>query len=621
MTSLDKLKKIVSAFPQCPGVYLMKNSQDEILYIGKASQLRSRVKSYFSKEIYSRYQISFLMKKVAKIETIVTDSVKEALLLENTLIKTHRPRYNINLKDDKSYVSIKLDIKHSAPRLYVTRKIRRDGNLYFGPYTSAATCRDLVDFVETHFRLRNCSDHDYRNRVRPCIQYQIKRCDAPCVGLITIEEYQKIAEQVRLFLSGKHHELKEIISQQMKEAAKEQQFEQAARYRDLMISVDKTFEKQKVVRHDRTSQDVIAYYQDNEQLIISVLRIREGALQNSQNFVLKFYVSLEEAISSFIGQYYEEKAFIPREVLLPNALEDSNLLSTLLSERLGKQVILNVPKRGEKKALLSLAFKNAENYFEQNFLKQTTQKHILENLQKKIKLRHLPQRLECYDISNFQGKESIASMVTFIDGRPEKKFYRSFRIKHVQGANDFASIYEVICRRLKNAKAQKSYSEAWKLPDLIVIDGGKGQLNAAMQALKDEKKNEELDLISLAKSRVLSSEKRSEEQMRSQERVFLPGRMNPIILKENTPELRILTHARDEAHRFGIQAHRRLRQKKSLESPLQNIPGIGKFLQKKLLEKFGSLQAIKNASCEDLQQVRGITQKKAKEVLSFLTTS
>jgi excinuclease ABC subunit C len=560
------------------------------------------------------------MSKVHEIETIVTDTEKEALLLENTLIKKHRPRYNIELKDDKSYVSLKLSIQHQAPRLYITRRLKKDGSLWFGPYTSAGACRDVVEFIQTHFRLRTCSDQDYRNRVRPCLQYQIKRCDAPCVGFISTEQYRGIVDQVRLFLEGKSQSLKTLIKEEMDRASAEHRYEDAARYRDLLRDIERTLERQKVVRHETVDQDTLGFYREGEELVLSLLSFREGALQGSVPFFLKGIQEDAEVVASFLTQYYEAGKLFPQEILLPMALEDQDILEEILRERAGHALRLLRPQKGGKAALQRLADQNARQAFQVRVTRERDQEEILRRLQERLGLKNLPQRLECYDISNFQGGESVGSMVTFLQGRPAKKFYRHFNIKTVAGSNDFASIYEVLCRRLKRGGAGGNPQEAWALPDLLVIDGGKGQLKAAAQALKDTG-IQGVDLIALAKSGLqvaASPEMPWEQRERKDDRVFLPGRKNPVPLKQNSSEMFLLTQARDEAHRFGIEAHRKWRQRRTLQSGLDAIEGVGKIRRRRLLQAFGSLKGIKEAAVTEVAKVLGGPDALARRVIESL---
>jgi len=613
----NALQKKVREFPKAPGVYLMKGQKGEILYVGKASNLRSRVQSYFSNRADSRYQIRFLMSKVNSIEPLVTDNAKEALLLENTLIKKHRPRYNLDLKDDKSFLSLKLSIKDESPRLYVTRRIKKDGNLYYGPYTSAASCREVVDFIQKHFRLRTCSDHDYRNRVRPCLQYQIKRCDAPCVGYISLEEYKKIIEQVRLFIEGHNQPLRRLAQNEMQKASSQERFEEAARYRDLLKDIDITLEKQKVVSHTAADRDVIGLHREGPRVMVYLMMVREGTLQDQVSYFLKSYEEDEDLIATFLTQYYREGRSIPREILVPRLLEDASSVEQILSERSHHTLKLVFPRRGEKVDLLKMGNQNANLAFTRQLQKEKNQEEILEELQSSLRLKELPRRMECYDISNIQGKESIGSMVTFLGGVPAPKLYRLFKIKTVAGANDFASLYEVLSRRLRRSRATQGQEieSPWALPNLMIIDGGKGQLNAAIQATKDLGV-EGVELISLAKSRLLDSPplKSSPGKERSEERVFLRGRKDPVFLNPRSSALFLLMKARDEAHRFGIESHRKLRKRTSLVSALDKIEGVGKVRRQKLLQVFGSLKRIKAAEVSDLAKALGASPELARRI-------
>ncbi len=528
-----------SDFPTSPGVYLMKGAEGKILYIGKAKNLRARVSSYFSPEKDGRYQLKFLMRKVEDIECIVTTNEKEAFLLENTLIKKHQPRYNIFLKDDKTYLSLKLNIQHPFPRILITRKITKDGSLYFGPYTSALKAREMADFIEGYFHLRNCSEHEFANRVRPCLQYQINRCDAPCVGLISQEDYGQLVNQVKLFLQGRTEELIQKIKKEMEQASEELRFEEAARLRDLLEAVDVTLEKQQVIRHFGKDIDALGFYREAEQVSIAVLISRGGALLERKTYFFKTPQEDEDLLESFLLQYYSDVSLIPREILLPFSLEKKKTLQEILTERKAASIQLKLPKKGEKVQKLKLAKQNAQENLRRKVLTEESREEILNHLQTKLELQHFPRRIECYDISNLQGQMAVGSCVSFLEGLPDKSSYRRFKIKTVKGANDFAMLYEVLMRRLSHPD--------WPLPDLILIDGGKGQLSAAHAALQD-KNVLNVDLVSLAK-----------EKNGKPERVFLLGRKNPLTFSAHSSELHLLMRLRDEAHRFGITYHRQLR--------------------------------------------------------------
>ncbi len=608
----DKVKK----FPKNPGVYLMKDSKGKILYVGKATHLRSRVLSYFTHEAKGRYQVQFLMSKVRDIEPILTDTPKEALLLEHTLIQNHRPRYNIELKDDKSFLNLKLSIQDAAPRFYVTRRIRQDGNLYFGPYTSSGACREVLDFIERHFRLRTCSDREYKNRVRPCLQYQIKRCDAPCVKKVSLEDYGKLVEQARLFLEGKNDSLKKMAREKMEQASQQEDFETAARYRDLLRDIELTQERQRVVSHDLIHRDILGFYREGEQLLVYCMPVRFGKWMDPQIHSFQSFESDEDFFPSFLLQFYSSTLLIPQEILLPLKLEAARDLSELLEERAGHGVKVLSPLRGEKKQWMDRIQKNAAEAFSRKMKNQEDSHRVLEDLQTRLGLQKLPDRIECYDISHFQGDQTVGSRVTFLAARPDTSGYRRFHIRQVKGIDDFASLYEVLRRRLRRAQGEET--SAWALPDLVVIDGGKGQLHAAEQAFRDEGV-EGVDLIALAKSRLLAqSPLESGPRARSEERVFLLGRKDPVFLPPRSSALFLLMQVRDEAHRFGLQAHRQLRKKRSLHSALDEVEGVGKQRRQKLIQTFGSLKGIREARVEDIAQALSVGIELARRIQESL---
>lgn len=589
---MDKsLKDKSFEFPKSPGVYQMFDDQGTCLYIGKAKNLRQRLASYFLEEGDGRYQIRYLMRKVHQIETLITQNEKEALLLENTLIKKFQPRYNIFLKDDKSYLSIKLDLKHSYPSLSVTRHLKKDGALYFGPYTSAFKAREVADFIEQHFKMRNCSDHDFANRSRPCLQYQIKRCEAPCVNFISQERYQLMVQEVILFLQNKHRDLLKQVKVKMAQASQSEQFEEAARLRDLHRALEATLEKQNVVKHFSTDEDVLGWARSGDKISLILLIYREGILSGTRSFYFKTPAEDGEVLENFLLQYYSTAEKIPKSVYLPIALEGMTALCEILSDRKNKKVTLKSPERGEKHEKIQLAQKNAQEKLEQQLKNAQDIEETLIQMQKNFSLTRIPRRMECYDISNIQGKNPVASAVCFVDGKPEKKSYKKFKIKTVHQANDFAMMYEVLTRRLQR--------KDWPLPDLIVIDGGKGQLNSAHAAFKDLGVLN-VDLISLAKEKEIGGDEKPE-------RVFLLGRKDAIELKANSAEFGLLVRLRDEAHRFGVTFHRLLRGKSAIQSQLDTISGLGPSRKKSLIKYFGSIQKISEASIEEIGHISGIS--------------
>ncbi|MBI4412350.1 MAG: excinuclease ABC subunit UvrC [Deltaproteobacteria bacterium] len=478
------LKEKIAEFPTSPGVYLMKGETGKIIYVGKAVNLRARVRNYFAKEADSRYQIKFLMNRVKDIDTLVTDNEKEALLLENSLIKKHKPRYNIFLKDDKTYVSLKLTANHPFPSLIVTRKIKKDGALYFGPYSSAQACRETVDFIYRHFRLRTCSDHEINNRSRPCLEYQIHRCTAPCVGYVSQEDYGRQVDQVRLFLEGKSEALITQAEESMKRASDEERFEEAARLRDLLANIKTTLEKQKVVRHGGLHQDLVSLYREGNRGVIALFVIRDGTLIDSRYYPALCLEEEAQVIEHFLNQYYLGSVFIPDEILVSHLPEDSALLAGLLTSIQEKKVVIRAPQKGEKKDLIELAEKNARSQFSRLVNKEYQTQEALKLLQEALGLSKFPHRMECYDISNISGKQATGSRVVFVDGEPDKKEYRHYKIRMDGEPNDYAMMREVLGRRFGHLTAVGAIHEL-PLPDLLVIDGGKGQLNTALRVLEE----------------------------------------------------------------------------------------------------------------------------------------
>ncbi len=549
----------------------MRDAKGQVIYAGKAIDLKKRVLSYFGKEDGTRYQVTFLMKRVTDIEFVVTDSEKEALLLENNLIKKHHPRYNLQLRDDKSYASIKLTWKDSFPRVSLTRQIKKDGSLYFGPYTSVVSARKTVEFIEKFFRLRTCSDQELANRVRPCLQYQIHRCDAPCVGLIDQKAYRNLADQVKLFLQGKNQDLVHLLEDEMQKQSEKEEFEKAARTRDLLSSIQITLEKQKADRPQWKDQDVIGLYREGELMTWCILMIREGKIWESKIYHLKGHEDNEEVLENFLTQLYglgsteDQILLLPDEILISHIFHSLNLLSQILTEKRGKKVEIHVPQRGDKSDLMQLALRNAREGFQHRQKKEEEIQDILSKLQDTLSLQNFPRRMECFDISNISGQKAVGSLVSFVDGLPDKKGYRRFKIKMVHQPDDFAMMKEVLKRRLLRAPSTSGRGSAtgggegennkWQKPDLIVIDGGKGQLSA-VQAVMDELNITGIDLISLAKKK----------EGETQDKIFLRRRKNPVLLGHHSSLLHLLMRIRDEAHRFAITYHKKLREKAFLPS-------------------------------------------------------
>jgi len=566
--------------------------------VGKAKSLRARVRAYLAPARDGRYQIPFLMARVADIDYIVTDTEKEALILENTLIKQHRPRYNINLRDDKTYFSLRMDPAEEFPRLAIIRRVTADGARYFGPYSSASAARDVLKHLYRLFPLRHYPLETCRRRGRPCLYYQLRQCSAPCLGLISREEYAALAEGAALFLEGKSHDLMKTLKKRMAEAAAAENYEEAARFRDLISSVEVTLEKQKMVTASG-DMDALGFARRGNRLEAAILFIRGGSLIGGRNFSFVWELDDAEGISSFLNEYYNREVYIPAEVLLPVRIPEPEALEELLSERKGKRIAIVLPHRGTKAELVRLAIKNAESAADESRRSREGIEAALAELQQRLHLANLPRRIECYDISNIQGRHAVGSRVAFQDGRPDKKGYRRYRIRGISQANDYGMMREVLSRRIAGS------GEDAPLPDLILVDGGPGQLNVLTSVL-DDLGVAGPDAASLAKSRVESGAARDDIR-RSDERVFLPGRKNPVVLRQNSAPLLLLARIRDEAHRFAVAYHTKLRTRESLAPSFEKIPGIGEKRWKALLKHFGSLKRVREATVEELMGAPGIS--------------
>jgi excinuclease ABC subunit C len=606
----------LGSIPEAPGVYMMKDKTGKIVYIGKSINLKSRVRSYFSGSD-PRPFVKRLGKILGDIETLITHNEKEALILENNLIKAHKPRYNVLLKDDKSYLSLVLDTRAQWPRLVLARRgqSRKPGVKVFGPYHAARAARQTLALINRHFMLRTCPDHVLKNRSRPCLEYQIKRCPAPCVFDVDPQSYARDVEEVALFLEGRTEELKAALVQRMEEASEALDFEVAARLRDQIKAITKAVEASQVVETAQTlDQDVLGLYREGDRLTLQWLFVRRGKLESTQVFHFKDHeLPDEELLSSFLNQYYHSGALIPHEVLLPMTLPDADALQEVLGDIRGSKVKLRHPRRGAGVKLMEAAAQNAAQSFRKSQDRQEQSQDLLAKLQKRLRLQNFPARMECYDISNFQGDKVVGSMVVFEEAEPAKAEYRQFKIKTVDGQDDFASMYEVLERRFK-----RSLEDDWPFPDLIIIDGGKGQLGQAVALLADLGIHD-VDVISLAKSRVASN-MTGDSIERSLERVFLPGRKNPVILRQNSAELYLLQRIRDEAHRTAVGFHRKQRRKATLKSGLDEIPGVGPKRRRALLEHFGAVQAVRDADVEALLAVPGLGQAAARKVFAFFNS-
>lgn len=627
----------ISSFSQEPGVYLMKNKEGDIIYIGKAKNIRSRIRSYFNPDNDKRLIIPTLIRQLEDIELILTASEHEAFLLENILIKQHQPRFNVRLRDDKDYVSIRVNISHQFPRLEIIRRRKKtkDDALYFGPYTSVKDVRETIKLIRKIFPLRNCKETMFKSRTRPCIQYEIKRCLAPCVKKISKEDYAEILNNAIMFLKGEGEELIKTLKKNMEKLSDKMEFEKASVLRDQIKAIEHSLSTQNIVLKKWDNRDIFGLASDELNTIVAIISYRNGNLVSTREFVFKSYFQApEEIISSVIMQFYDSTADIPEEILIDREIEDAPSIENTLSEKKGRKVLVISPQRGEKTELISLAQKNAAAKLE---LKRRNEQDIdtaLKEIQQTLKLPRIPKHIEAFDISNMQGAFAVGSMVAFKNGEPDKAQYRRYKIKTVAASNDFAMMREVIDRRYKRA-----VMENLPLPDLLLIDGGKGQLEMAYEVL-NELNLTNLPVAAIAKSRpdetlldsylspyITSPENADKliqnkfmENPKTIDRFFIPGRKNPIFFNIGSFGLRLLMKVRDEAHRFAVDYHRRLMKNQRFSSVLEEIPGIGPKQKKRLLKIFGSLQAVKEANVETLMSVGNLTEDLAKKVYKFFHT-
>jgi excinuclease ABC subunit C len=600
----------VKNLPARPGVYLMKDRVGKVLYVGKAKNLSSRVRSYFGRSADSRFLVRFFVSKIVDIECLVTDTEKEALILENNLIKKFKPRYNINLKDDKTYFNLRLDLQNPFPKLTLVRRVRKDGARYFGPFSSSRAVKETINFIQRYFQLRQCTNSGFRNRSRPCLYYQMGQCLGACVGLADEKLYRERVREVILFLEGKDRQLIEILRQRMEEASRKLLFEEASRLRNQIQSIEQTVERQKIVSFTPVDQDVITYYRENAVMEVYVMFVRQGKLFEGQSFSLSAPELLEaEVISSFVKQFYAGDRVVPREILLSLEIEDSDAVAEWLTEQQGRRVTVKVPKRGSPLELLRMGQENAEISLRGKQIQEKSLRVTLGELRERLRLSRMPQRIECFDISNIGGTAATGSMVVFQDGKPDKSQYRRFRIKTLSHPDDYGMMYEVLLRRYSKMAAGDD------VPDLIMVDGGKGQLQVTLEVFKDLAL-EGIDAIALAKTRRL--EKRLEMKDKSGEKVYIPRIKDPIHLPKHSQATFLLQKIRDESHRFAISYHKKLRKKHDLQSILDDIPSVGRIRKRELLRHFKTLNQIQKASVEDLQGVTGINRTTAEKIFQAL---
>lgn len=597
--------------PTQPGVYLMRGPQQSVLYVGKATNLRSRVRSYFAGND-PRAFVRHLDGLLTDVEVFVTSNAKEALLLENTLIKKHRPRFNVMLRDDKNYLSLRIRRDQAWPRVELVRQIRSDGALYFGPYHSAQSVRQTLTLLNRYFHLRTCPDHVLNNRQRPCLQYQIRRCPAPCVLPVDREAYLDDVDHAVLFLQRRQDELVPRLERAMLAASEDLAFELAGRYRDQLQAVQASLTTQDAVQTRAVDQDVVAIYREGEAIAVAVMEFRGGRLADIATWGF-FDQLLEDDVwlEGFLTQYYATGRIPPAEVLTSVQISDAGDMRDALSELRGSRVKLLTPQRGERTRVIALAQQNAQRHFDEALSHRARAIEAVEKLARRLGLRQAPRVMECFDISNFQGTHVVASQVVFVDGVADRSRYRRYRIRTVVGQDDFASMYEVLARRARRAREGGD-----PLPDLIVIDGGRGQLQKAIEALTDLRMQDEVEIASLAKSRVKGVDAEDTPE-RSPERVFLPGRKEPVVLPQTSDENLLLERIRDEAHRFAITYHRELRSRATLRSRLDDIPGVGETRRTALLRQFGSVKKVAAASLTALEATPGLGRTSAARVFAF----
>ena len=586
----------VSHLPTTPGVYLWRDKYQRIIYVGKAINLRNRVRSYVQQDVNRSVKVTAMMRRAWDVETIQTKTEMEALILEATLIKEHHPKYNIMLRDDKTYPYVKITVQEDFPRLFMTRRLERDGSKYFGPFTDVTAVHHVLRILRSYYPLRTCKSMKVE---RPCLQYHMHYCEAPCMNYVMVESYRKYIDDIVALFEGKQVQVIQEITSKMEQASEDLEFELAAKYRDDLLSIQKVQEKQRMVTQ-RGDMDVLGMAIDGPMACIQLFFIRSGRLLGRENYFVQHEGDSPELVmTEFIKQYYGGSTFIPKELLLPMDSVDRELFSEWFTSMKGQQVDVSVPQRGYKKDLIKMAEENAQNFLAER--RRQWQYTIdkaggaVKKLAEVLDLPRLPERMECYDISHMQGAETVASMVVFEGGKPAKREYRRFKLKTVQGKpDDFASMAEIMERRYGNEKD-------WPMPDLIIIDGGKGQLNAALPVIR---------AMGVTDVPVISLAKRIEE-------VFVEGESESIILEHHTPELQLLQQIRDEAHRFAITYHRRLRGKRNLESVLDHIEGIGPKRRKALYKHFGNLDAMRVAELEELESVEGMNKKAALAVYEF----
>ncbi len=599
----EKLKSI----PQSTGVYLLKNNKGLSLYIGKAKNLRSRISSYLNEgEGEQRPQIVYLMQEVVDVDYFVTRNEREALVLESSLIKQKKPKYNIRLRDDKNYLSLRLDPRENYPRLSLTRRVLKDGAIYYGPFASADALKKSKRLIHKIFPLRDCTDEKFRRHsARPCLNYYMGLCLGPCAGKSGEEGYRDVVDRTRMFLKGEKKQIIKLLKNSMGKASDEMRYEDAASYRDQIRLLEKNLDAQMFVTPSTKDKDVVGFYREGQRVEFSILFFRGGSLVDRTTYSFKSALGEDnEILEEFLSQFYGGNRFVPKEIIVPLKVASSRDISIWLSEKQGRKVRISTPERGVKVKEVELANRNSLESFQRKYSEELKEFSLLERIKASLHLNRLPVLIECFDISNTQGATAVASMVKFENGAPAKEGYRKFKIKNVEGPNDYASMYEVLSRRLARAE-----EDGWEVPDLILVDGGKGQLNIAQQVISEIGYEGKVDLASIAKGR----------QEGESDKIYIYGRKNPITFSKNSEALFLLMRIRDEAHRFAITFHKKLRGKRALVSELDGVPGIGAKRKKELIKHFGSISKIREGSVDEIASVSGLNKKLAEELKRHLS--
>jgi excinuclease ABC subunit C len=615
---MPSVSDILHSAPHQPGVYLMKNKRLGVFYVGKAKDLHKRMHQYINPGGDDRLFVQILDRILDEVEFFITATEKEALILENTLIKKFRPRYNVRIKDDKNFFSLRIDLAQTFPRLEVVRSRKKDKALYFGPYSSAGQARQMIRLINKHFMLRDCTDAVFSAAKRPCLRHQMGRCHGPCSLPVDPETYAAEIRRVKLFLEGRKDQLIDELTALMHEASENMEFERAAQIRDQLAAISGSVERQVADLSRNVDWDVIGFARTDEEAICVVLRVRGGVVRGRDAFPLSCRAMPDlDIIESFLQEYYQEAWPLPEHIVLPFEPREPAVMQEWLSERRERKVTLSAAERGVPARLLAIANANAKQEMAERTARADGKQHVLESLKTLLHLKNLPVRIECGDISNIQGALAVGSLVCFLDGRKATDQYRRYKITLPQQPDDFAMMREMLMRRFTRGLEEN------QLPDLLVVDGGKGQLSVALDVLR-ELNIVTVDVVSLAKSKLKESvadgeiAEQFEGKMRTPERVFLPNRKNPVLLRPGTAELGLLQQLRDEAHRFAITYHRLLRSKRNLKSGLLDIPGVGPKRARALLKHFGSLKRVREASLADIAAVEGFNEKLAGDIKRHL---